>query len=226
MIENIWQRHENKARSAVGIDTIGKTGRKDDQAGNNRNKSIQNGYIHGFAQKRPFFPDVASEDCHGADAQAERKESLGHCAAQHIADAKLRHPAEIRQKIEEEPFGSAFQGNAVDCENDHNGKQSQHHEFGDLFQTVLQSYGTDPESKQYDDGHKTDHPIGIGQHVFKNFPDGLHIRAGKGAVGHIKEVMKHPSRNRGVKHHQQIIAGHRRISVQMPFLPRFLQRLI
>ena len=99
MIENIRQCHENKARTAVGADAVSKAGRENDKAGYECDEGIQYGNVHGFPKKRSLFPDIAPEDSHRTDSEAECKKRLRHCAEQHIADAETCHPFEVRKKI-------------------------------------------------------------------------------------------------------------------------------
>ena len=99
----------------------------------------------------------------------------------------------------------------------HNGEQGNHHHFGNLFHPVLQAEGADSKAKRHYQNHRADHQPRIRGDPLKNYAYLLHRLALKVSFQGFDEIDQHPSANRGIKHHKQVIAYDSHYFIKMPF---------
>ena len=226
MIENIRQGDENQVRAAVRRNAKRKAGWENNQTRGERNKCIQDCHIDRFTQQGAALTNVASKNRHRANAQRQRKERLVHRADNDIDNASFLHPVQVRNQVELQSLACAFRQDAVHRQNHHDRQQREHHHLGHTLQAALQSKRIDCETHNDDNDHPAPHHKRLAKHFGKYC---LHLfgrrpfkPSGSGQI----EIMQHPSAHGRVKHHQQVVANHGQITVDMPFLPRLFQRLI
>ena len=226
MVKDIRQRNEDQVRTAVRCHAEGEARREDDQTGSKCYERIQNRNIDGLAEQRTALADIAAEDGHRADAERQREERLIHRGNDDIGDAALLHTAEIRNQIEAQALARAFGHDAVDRQNDHDGQQNDHHHLGNALQTALQTERVDHKADDNDRNHADRHNHRLAEHFRKGCLHLLTGRTDKSAADRQVEVVQHPAAHGGVEHHQQVVADHRQIAVDVPLAARLLERLI
>ena len=69
---------KEQSRSGAGFNAIGIACGKDDKTGHDGNKGIQQNNMKGLTKEGVLFVDIASEDCHSADADRQREKCLIH----------------------------------------------------------------------------------------------------------------------------------------------------
>ena len=226
VVKDIRQRDEDQVRTAVRCHAEGKARREDDQTGSKCYERIQNRNIDGLAEQRTALADIAAEDSHRADAERQREERLIHRGNDNIGDAALLHTAEIRNQIEAQTLARAFGQDAVDRQNNHDGQQNDHHHLGNALQTALQTERVDHKADDNDRNHADRHNHRLAEHFRKGCLHLLTGRTDKSAADRQVEVVQHPAAHGGVEHHQQVVADHRQIAVDVPLAARLLERLI
>ena len=222
-IEDIWQGDKNQAWSLVRLHPVGEAGRENNQAGNDGDEGIQRGDGDGLAQQRCLFIDIASEDRHGADAHTEGEERLVHGLCHHVEKSDFPNRIHIWYQIKLQSFRAIFQEDTVDGQNDHDDEQGNHHEFGDFFDPILKSEGTDGESQYDDDKRKKYH----GRRTLGQVLKGSNHSFGGCVVElsgqHSVEIIQHPAGDGGVEEHQHIICHESQFAVEMPFAAGLLK---
>ena len=174
----------------------------------------------------PLPAQIAAEDQHGADAQAQRKETLVHGGGDGAQNAGLLHLAQIRHQIKADALGGTGQKQAVHRQYHHDDQQDHHHPFGDTLHALLQAEGADHKAQHHDNEHPHGHGHRLGQHAGKSI-----VNAGLVQPAHLAdeepiEIIEHPARHSGVKGHEHIVAQHGKDAVPVPFGPLGLQLLI
>ena len=226
VVEDVRQGDEDQVRAAVRCNVKREARREDDKTRRERHERIQNGNVDGLAEQCAALADIAAEDRHRADAERQREERLIHRGNDNVGDAAFLHPAEVRDEVEAQTLARALRHNAVDRQNDHDGKQDHHHHLGNALQTALQAERVDRKADDNDCDHADRHHDRLAEHLRKR---GLHLlgrRTGKPAADRQVEVVQHPAAYGGVEHHQQVVADHRQIAVDVPLAARLLERLI
>lgn len=167
MVEYI-QRDENQAGPHIRADVKGKTRGKNNQTRHKSDKSIQNGDAYGFSQQGMAFVNIASEYGHGADSQAQGKESLIHGGCNRFENPNIPHPLYVREKIKLRPLYASGKGHAAHGKNHNNKQKHHHHYFGNAFNALLQAEGADQDpgnDHDYHNGHQNRRTV---QHTLKH----------------------------------------------------------
>ena len=115
----------------------------------------------------------------------------------------------------------------MDAEDDHQGEQREHHHFRDPLHAVLDAAAADREAEHDVDRHPDHHELRVAQHAAEHAADFVcgHARR-EGAGEELPEVAEHPAGDRGVVHHQHVVAQHAQPAVDVPFGAGLLQRLV
>ena len=226
LVEDIGQGDKDQGRAAVRLNAKGKAGREDNQAGCKGHKCIQNRHIHRLAQKSPLPADVAAEDGHGANAQAQGEEGLVHGAHNHVAQAHVHGPLQVGHQVEGQALRAALHKDAVDGQDYHNGQEGKHHKLAHPLQAVLQAHGADGKAGNDHHQHIAHHGHRVAQHLVKQFPYPGGVCPHELACGGVHKIVEHPAGHRGVEHHEQIVARHGHIAVEVPLGALGLQLLI
>ena len=71
---------EQQRRAGVDFDAVGEAGREHDEAGHDGDKRVHQNDVDGFTHQGALLADVAAEDRHGTDADAQGEERLVHGA--------------------------------------------------------------------------------------------------------------------------------------------------
>ena len=206
---------KQQAGALAHFQIIGKAGGEDNQARSNRHECIQDDNIDGFAHEGAVLIQVAAENSHGADTQAQGEESLVHSAHDHIGGdfAKVGH------QVEGQAFLGAAHGCTVHSQHDHQAQQRHHHILGDPLQAALQVEAQNGKADGHNNQHKGYIHTGVGDHTHKAQVSGA---AGDKAV----EVVQNPAGDNGVEAHEADVAKQRQIAMDMPLLAGLLQLLI
>ena len=224
--EDVGQGDEDKAGAAGLVHTVSEAGREDDEAGGDGDEGIQHHDADALAQQGVLFVDVAAEDGHCTDAEAQGEERLIHGPHQRIDDAHFLHPLKVGYEEEGQALLCAGHEHAVDCQHHHDDQQSDHHDFRDFLEAVLQTAGADEDA----DGHNDHHPEAHGQRACQHLGElaghlvGVKAHQLTGS-GHV-EVVEHPAGHRGVEHHQQVAADEGEVAVDVPLLAGLFEGLI
>ena len=173
-----------------------------------------------------LLADVAAEDGHCADAEAQGEEGLIHGPHQRVDDAHLLHAAKIGHKIEAQALLCARHEQAVDGQHHHDDQQGDHHPLRHLLKAVLQAASADEDAKHHDHHHPEAHDERACQHLGEGICHLTGIQTGELSGGGHVEVVEHPARHRGVEHHQQIAADEGEVAVDVPLLAGLLEGLI
>ena len=173
-----------------------------------------------------LLADIASENRHAADTDAEREERMRERREDGFADtlARLCQAFERRQEVELEPCGGTRQRNGADGEKYHDDKQADHHLLGDSLDAFLETEGDDAEAKRDGDAHPENHERGVREHF---------AEAGRNLVGssleetcvgdHLVEVVEHPARHHRVEGHQDVVRRNQRELGPVPLGARLFQ---
>ena len=224
--EDVGQGDEDEAGAAGLVHTVSEAGREDDEAGGDGDEGIQHHDADALAQQGVLFADVAAEDGHCTDAEAQGEERLIHGPHQRIDDAHFLHPLKVGYEEEGQALLCAGHEHAVDCQHHHDDQQGDHHDFRDFFEAVLQAAGADEDA----DGHNDHHPEAHGQRACQHLGEltghlvGVKAHQLTGS-GHV-EVVEHPTGHRGVEHHQQVAADEGEVAVDVPLLTGLFEGLI
>ena len=81
----------------------------------------------------------------------------------------------------------------------------------------MQTETADKKAQQNHKNHPECHVTGAGEHVIKNCCNAVRIQTFEFAGQRLEDIGCHPAADRGVKHHQKIVACHTGIALQMPF---------
>ncbi len=144
--EDVGQGDEDEAGAAGLVHTVGEAGREDDEAGGDGHEGIQHHDTDALAQQGVLLADVAAEDGHCTDAEAQGEEGLIHGPHQRVDDAHLLHAAKVGHKEEVQALLCAGHEQAVDGQHHHDDQQGDHHALGYLLQAVLQTAGADQDA--------------------------------------------------------------------------------
>ena len=90
----------------------------------------------------------------------------------------------------------------------------------------LQTERVDHKADDNDRNHADRHNHRLAEHFRKGCLHLLTGRTDKPAADRQVEVVQHPAAHGGVEHHQQVVADHRQIAVDVPLAARLLERLI
>lgn len=140
LVEDVWQGHKDQSGAFTRVYAEGETGRENHETCHQGHDSIQDTDIYGLAHEGAVTADIASEDSHGADAEAQGEEGLAHGCEDHIAHAIFHDLTEVRNQIEFQSCACARQGDAADTENHQDHQQEGHHHFGDALHAVLKAH--------------------------------------------------------------------------------------
>ena len=226
VVKDVGQSYENEVGTAVHLHAVGEAGRENDQTRGDGNKGIQHRHVDRLAKQSAILAKIASKDRHGANSKAQGKEGLGQSTHDDIAPAYRVRLFEVGEQIELQTFGGTVHEESVDGKHHHDHEKRAHHDLGHLLQALLQAEGADRKAKHHHDAHIDRHGNGIRKHLAKMIPHSRRIQARKVALGGGNKVADHPARNRGVEHHENIVARQRKIAVNMPFTALGLQLLI
>ena len=103
VVEYAGHRVKQQARPGSDLQPVGEAGREDDDAGQHRDKGVQQDDMDRFAHQRAVLADIAAEDRHAAHADRQREEGLIHGRHDDCA-ADL---GEVRHQIEPQPLRRA-----------------------------------------------------------------------------------------------------------------------
>ena len=226
IIEDIGQGDEHQTGAGIGFHAKGRAGREDDQACSEGHKGIQENDVDGLTHQSPFLLQVAAEDGHCANAQAQREEGLIHGCDDDIPDTGFLKLVEVRLQIEGQTFSGILQAAAVDCQQQHDAQQGQHHPLGDPLQTALQAEGADNGCQSYRENGVEAHGLVILGYRTEVICNGCGIQSGKLACGGIHKILQQPAGDGAVAHQQDDIARHSHITMDMPLAALGLQLLI
>ena len=171
LVEHVGQCYEHKSNTLCRTYIVSKACRENNKAGHQRYEGIQNTDLDGFAHKAAFFVDVASEDRHSADSKAQGEECLSHSGIDTGKQSVFFQTAKIRKQIELNAFDCPWKGTALDTEDYHNGKKTNHHNFGDTLNAFLQSHAAGAKAKSSYDYHPEGHFSWIGKQGVKDISD-------------------------------------------------------
>ena len=160
--------------------------------------------------------NIASENRHGADAEAQGEEGLSHGGVYHLKPSVFLNLSEVGNQIEADALSGAWQGNAADAQQNQDEKQRNHHNLGNSFHTFLQTHDADPEADHNHHDHPEQHGTGLGQHAVKDAAYFIGCKACEFSPEHFYDIGEHPAGNRCVEHHEQVVARHGRIGKQVP----------
>ena len=173
-----------------------------------------------------IFSNVASKDSHGADTKAKCKECLIHGTSDGGNDTDLFHTCKIRDQVEFQTFFCTVHGKAVDCQDNHDHQKGDHHDLGNFLKAILKTAGADKNTCDNNNDHPESHSNRLAKHVCKLSFNTVGIKSLEFTGScHIK-IIQHPAGNGCVEHHQKIASDQSDISVDMPFLARFLQSVV
>ena len=226
MVENIRQCDKDQARSGGLVNIESETCRENNKSGGDRNECIQDRNVHGFPKQCVIFSDVASEDRHGTDTEAESEECLVHSTGDGGDDTDLLHTLKIRDQVEFQTLFRTIHGKAVNSQDNHNDQKGDHHNLGNLFQAILKTAGTDKNTCDNNNDHPESHGYRLAKHICKLTGNTFRIKPLEFAGCCHIEVIQHPAGNGCVEHHQEITSDQSDISVDVPFLAWFLQSVI
>ena len=160
--------------------------------------------------------DVAAENRHGADADAQCEEGLVHGTHDDVAHAHVPHAPDIGQQVEFQSLGAAGEEQTVDGKRHHQDDQRHHHPFGHPLQALLNADGDDEKAGCDDQTHVNRHAAGIGQHIAKGGFRCGDIKSHEASGGGVHEILQHPSGNGGVEHHQNHVAHQAGVAMPAP----------
>ena len=160
------QRDENERRACAYFHVVREAGRNDNQARGNGHERVQQGDVDGLAHERVVFVDVGAKDGHAAHTEREGEKSLVHGGDDDLSPANGADALDVRQQVKGEAFPGAGQKHRVDGQDEHNGQQQDHHDFGDAFQPFA-GRRADEKADADDAAHKKDERPGAGVHRFK-----------------------------------------------------------
>ena len=92
-------------------------------------------------------------------------------------------------------------------------EECDHHYLGNFFDAFFQTCGADCKARGDDDDHPKRHNGGSGEHHRKKGAYLLNVFAVECAGYAEIKIMQHPTGNRRVKHHKQVISRERHIAV-------------
>ena len=177
-----------------------------------------------FGQERMFLLDVATENAHGANANAKRKERLAKSRKHDLANPCFLELCKVRQQVELEAFACTRERERADHQDEHNDKERRHHRLRDAFHTALESKRHNRKPSKSRHNHPEREQGTIPEHFAKLSPDfcrrHLHEVTHR---HHAVKVIEHPPRHRRVKHHQEVVTGNHRDTRIMPLLPRLFK---
>lgn len=113
--------------------------------------------------------------------------------------------------------GGARKGHAADTEHDQDNQQKRHHDFGDALNAVLESHTADTEGQKYSHHHPEGHGARRGQHIIEYAAHLIRGESLEGTGSYLKDIGNHPAAHGGIEHHQQVIAQHGQIALDVPF---------
>ena len=215
VVEYAGHRVKQQARPGSDLQPVGEAGREDDDAGQHRDKGVQQDDMDRFAHQRAVLADIAAEDRHAAHADRQREERLIHgCHDDCAVDL-----GEVRHQIEPQPLRRAGKGQAVQRQHQHQHQQGGHHVLGHAFQPALQV-----EAEQYERRRHRDKQVG---HIHLRV--GQHLR--KAEVGvlpgeELDEIVENPACDNGVKGHQRNVADKAEYAEKPPPLARLFKALV
>ena len=222
-VEDIRQGDEDQVRSAVRVYAEREAGREDDQSGDQRHTSVKHGDRHDFSRESSFLLNIASENGHGADAEAQSKERLVHSRRHDFHDARFFHLAEIRQQIELKACHRSGQENGTDRQDDQQDEEHDHHDLGNAFHTFLESQIYNGKTQNDNHCHAYGHEHRLPHQASELALDLCRIHAFKASRRHLKQIDQKPSADSRIEHHQQIVSGDAEPFIPVPFCPQRLQ---
>lgn len=202
--EHVRKRHEDKARTLTRRLVEGKAARDDDDARDQGDDGIQNADTCGFFGQGMILSDVATENSHATDTEAQGKEGVRKGGKDSLAQAlaRLRKAFQRRQQVEFETSRRTGERHGANRKNHHNDKQANHHDLGDAFHTLLEAKRHDKEADDNGNRHPENHEARIRKH-FAEAGRNL-IRSAQEELGighHLVEVVEHPASHHRVEGH-------------------------
>ena len=152
-VEHVGKGDEHEAGAGARIDVEGETGREDDEARHERDDGVEQDDVEGFAGQGAGFIDIAAENGHGADAEAEGEEGLPHGGG----DGGPEPPCQlfgIGHEVEADARFAPRQRDGTDHQRDHEGEQADHHEFHHALDAPAQAHAAHGKTED----HRYAHP--------------------------------------------------------------------
>ena len=143
-VEHIGQGHKDQAGALAGVDAESEGGGEDDQAGDKGNAGVQNAHVDGLAEQAALLADVAAENGHGANTQAEGEEGLSHGVIDGAEQPKaavgiVQSVVEVGHQVELHALHGTGKGEGADGQHYQQGQQAEHHGLVDLLHAVFQA---------------------------------------------------------------------------------------
>ena len=226
VVEDVGQGDEHQAGTGICFHTEGGAGREDDQTGGEGHEGVQADDVDSLAHQRTLLLQVAAEDGHGADAQAQGEEGLVHGSDHDVAHTGFGEAVPAGQQVELQTLSGTVQHAAVDSQHDHDGQQSQHHPLGDPLQTALQAERADDGCHCHDGDGVESHGTVVLGHGREHAGDAIGIQTDKLTQGGVHKVLDHPAGDGAVAHQQDDVAGKSEVAVDMPLGTLIFQFLI
>ena len=225
MVEHVRQGDEQQGRTGIGLYAIGKACRNDNQTSHNGNEGVQNYHVDRFAGDTPSFFQIAAEDLHCTDAHAQGEERVRHGGKCHRTVAVFFQAGEAGDEEIFQTLACSFQPERVHHQYQHQHNEQHHHDFGDLFNAVLQSQSTDADTENNDDTGEQDHQCRTVQHAGEKA--GRFFGGNGGDLSRTVQecVVEHPAGNHGIEHHQQIVSGNAGVFGDVPAAARLFQNV-
>ncbi len=177
MDKHVWQGDEDQFWTGANFDAVAEAGWENDQTGHDRYEGIKRADADAFACQCIVPAHIAAEDLHSGNAKTKGEECLVHGGGDDISKSDFTDSSKIRDQVEAESFAGTGQGQAVYCQYNDQQQQGAHHEFTDLFQTVLQSHADDQESGDDGENHPESHLFWVGQQPVKDSICGIGIHS-------------------------------------------------
>ena len=224
MVEDGGEGLEDESGARVGVDAVGKAGGENDETRGEGHEGIQHRHVDGLPHEGAILTQVAAEDGHRADAQAQGEESLVHGGHDDVEDARLFDVLDVGDEVELQSLGGTLQEDTVDGDDHHEDEERHHHDLGDPLQALLDAQHTDRDANDDGGGHEDGLPDGVAQHIPEFCFDGLGIQALELARGGLDEVVHHPTGHVVVEHHEDDTAHEAGDAVDVPLGLGRLQR--
>ena len=143
LVEDVGQSDEHQSGPCPGSTPNAKQDGKIISPARKSNQCVQKADIDCFPCQGAVFTDVAAENRHCTDAEAQGKEGLSHCGEDRVADAVFCKSGKIRNQIKAQSLGSAGQCHTADTQNEQDEEQTAHHRLGNTLHTFLQTETAD-----------------------------------------------------------------------------------
>ena len=224
-VEYVGERYENQSGALTGVNPISKARREDNQTCHQRNRRIQNRNADCLAHQGAAAVDKAAENRNRTHADAQCEESLTHRGKKHLRNAVFHQLGKIGIEIEPQSFLAPCQKEGAHRKHNHQHQQRNHHHLRDFFYAVLQPLAHNQHTADDNGNHKRNIQRRAGKGAVEGCADFIRVHPYKAACRHLEEIINHPTGNRGVKHHQDVVTCHCRKFEPMPFRSLRLQHI-